>query len=159
MYKIIIKDVNMFNKKSEDHLELTCPECDCRTKVKTEDGVQCTSPECQTSFKGMVFKRKKYLTKATAVLLVSGAVTGITLNEKIEDERLSYESEFTLMTACINRYGRSYSTSALEARIEQCSCSVRKVVNNLGVDSSSNDTDEVVGAFFSSVKAMMRECD
>lgn len=147
----------MFNKEQENHLELTCPECDKNTKIKTENGVSCSS--CNESFKGMVFKRKKYLTKAAAVLLVSGAVTGITLNEKIEDERLSYESEFTLMTACVNRYGMSYSTSALEARIEQCSCSVRKVVNNLGVDSSSNDTDEVVSAFFSSVKAMMGECD
>lgn len=149
----------MFKKINKDHLELICPECDCNTKVKTEGGVKCSSSECQASFDGMVFKRKKYLTKAAAVLLVSGAVTGITLNEKIEDERLSYESEFTLMTACINRYGRSYSTSALETRIEQCSCSVRKVVNNLGVDSSSNDTDEVVDAFFSSVNAMMSECD
>jgi hypothetical protein len=107
----------------------------------------------------MVFKRKKYLTRAAVVLLVSGAVTGITVNEKIEDERLSYESEFMLMTACINRNGRSYSTIGLEARIDQCSCSVRKVVNNLGVDSKSNDTDEVMSAFFTSVKAMMKECN
>jgi hypothetical protein len=106
----------------------------------------------------MVFKRKKYFTKAAAVLLVSGAVTGITLNEKIEVERLSYESEFTLITACVNRNGRSYSTEALEARIDKCSCSVRKVVNNLGVDSNSNDTDEVVDAFFTSVNFTMREC-
>lgn len=150
--------MKIFNKISNDHLELTCPDCDTNTKVKTESGVKCSSPECETSFGGMVFKRKKYFTKAAAVLLVSGAVTGITFNEKIEDERLSYESEFTLMTACVNRYGGSYSTKALEARIDKCSCSVRKVVNNLGVDSKSNDTDEVVDAFFTSVNSTMREC-
>ena len=149
----------MFNMTNKDEVELLCPVCDKQTSVTLENGTCCSDSECNASFKGMVFKRKKYFTKAAAILLVSGAVTGITLNEKIEDERLSYESEFTLMTACINRYGRSYSTRALEARIDQCSCSVRKVVNNLGVDSKSNDTDEVVGAFFSSVKAMMKECD
>jgi hypothetical protein len=151
--------MNIFKKTNKDHLELTCPECDCNTKVKTEHGVKCSSSECQTSFGGMVFKRKKYLTRAAVVLLVSGAVTGITVNETIEDERLSYESEFTLMTACINRNGRSYSTRDLEARIDQCSCSVRKVVNNLGVDSKSNDADEVVDAFFTSVNTMMKECN
>ena len=149
----------MFNNSNKDEVELLCPECYKNTSVTLENGTCCSDSECNASFKGMVFKRKKYLTKAAAVLLVSGAVTGITLNEKIEDERLSYESEFTLMTACINRDGWSYSTSALESRIEQCSCSVRKVVNNLGVDSSSNDTDEVIDAFFSSVKSMMKECD
>lgn len=151
--------MNMFEKINKDHLELTCPECDYNTKVKTNDGVKCSSPECQTSFNGMIFKRKKYLTRSTAVLLISGAVTGITLNEKIEDERLSYESEFTLMTACVNRYGASYSTKALKERIDQCSCSVRSTVNNLGVDSKSNDTDEVISAFFSDVNRAMRECD
>jgi hypothetical protein len=150
--------MKIFNKIKKDHLELVCPDCDKSTKVKTEMGVECSSPECETSFGGMVFKRKKYFTRAAAVLVVSGAVTGITLNEKIEDERLSYESEFTLMTACVNRNGGSYSTEALEARIDKCSCSVRKVVNNLGVDSKSNDTDEVVDAFFTSVNFTMREC-
>ncbi len=149
----------MFNMTNKDEAELLCPVCDKHTSVTLENGTCCSDSECNASFKGMVFKRKKYFTKAAAILLVSGAVTGITLNEKIEDERLSYESEFTLMTACINRTGRTYSTRGLEARVEQCSCSVRKVVNNLGVDSSSNDTDEVVNAFFSSVKAMMKECD
>lgn len=76
--------MKIFNKISNDHLELTCPDCDTNTKVKTESGVKFSSPECETSFGGMVFKRKKYFTKAAAVLLVIGAVTGITLNEKIE---------------------------------------------------------------------------
>ncbi len=147
------------SNKDKNYLELICPECDCNTKVNTEDEVQCSSPECQASFNKMTFKRKKFLTKSAVVLLISGAVTGIAVNEKIEDERLSYESEFTLMTACINRYGKTYSTRALESRVEQCSCSVRKVVNSLGVNSGNNDTDEVVNAFFTSVKAMMGECD
>jgi hypothetical protein len=147
----------MFKRLKNDHLELVCPECDKNTKINTEGGVQCSG--CNESFKGMVFKRKKYFTKAAAVLLVSGAVTGITLSEKIEDERLSYESEFTLMTACVNRNGRSYNTKVLEARIEQCSCSVRRVVNNFGIDSNSNDTDEVVDAFLMGVNSAMSECN
>lgn len=149
----------MFENTNKDEVELLCPECDKHTAVTLENGTCCSDPECNSSFKGMVFKRKKYFTKAAAVLLVSGAVTGITLNEKIEDERLSYESEFTLMTACVNRYGASYSTKALKERIDQCSCSVRSTVNNLGVDSKSNDTDEVISAFFSDVNRAMRECD
>ncbi len=147
----------MFKRIKKEHLELVCPECDKNTKITTDDGVKCVA--CNESFKGMVFKRKKYFTKAAAILLVSGAVTGITLNEKIEDERLSYESEFVLMTACVNRYGRTYSTKALETRIDQCSCSVREVVNRLGIDSQSNDSDEVVDAFFTSVNYAMSECE
>ncbi len=146
----------MFNKVKSSNLELVCPSCTKNTKIKTEDGVQCK--HCETSFKGFTFKRKKFFTRAAAILLVSGAVTGVTLNEVIEDERLSYESEFTLMTACVNRYGITYRSDDLEDRIEQCSCSVRKAVNDLGINSNSNDSDEVMDAFLAEVNSAMKKC-
>ncbi len=146
----------MFKKLTKDHLELVCPSCDGNTKVKTENGVQCH--HCEESFKGLTFKRKKYLTRAAAILLISGAVTGVTVSEVVEDERLSYESEFTLMTACVNRYGTTYSRGALEGRIEQCSCAVKKAVNDLGVNSNSYDTDEVMDAFLTDVNIARKNC-
>jgi hypothetical protein len=146
----------MFKKNNKDHLELACPECEVLTKVKTEDGVKCTG--CETSFKGMVFKRKKYLTKAAAILVVSGAVTGITLSETIEDERLGYEGEFRLMSACVNQYGGASNYKALQERVASCSCAIRNTVNDLGIDSHSNDEDEVVKAFFHRVESEINEC-
>lgn len=146
----------MFRKKVNDLTVLICPSCEAKTKVKTPDGVKCT--QCNESFKGLTFKRKKYLTKAAAILVVSGAVTGITLSETIEDERLDYEGEFRLMSACVNQYGGTSNYKALQERVASCSCAIRNAVNDLGIDSHSDDEDEVVKAFFHRVENEINEC-
>ena len=147
----------MFKIAKKDHLELVCPKCDKNTKVKTENGVQCSC--CNEPFNGLTFKRKKFLSRAAGILLVSGAITGVALEDAIEDGRLAYESEYTLMTACMNLDGVKYSRRQLADRIELCACSVREAVNKLGIDSNSDDEDEVVGAFLNDVNATLRSCE
>lgn len=148
--------MNMFEKINKDHLELTCPECDKNTKIKTEDGVSCSS--CNESFKGMVFNQKKLLTKSAAYLIVAGAIGGVVLDNKIEDSRLPYAAEYKLMDTCISAYSGMVNAKEHSDRIDLCSCAVRKSVNNLGVGSDRNEPDEVLEAFSHDVRSAAKEC-
>lgn len=156
IYKIVIKEMNMFNKKSKDHLELICPECDKNTKIKTEDGVSCSN--CNESFKGMAFTQDNLVTKTAAYLIVAGAIGGVALNNKIEDSRLPYAAEYKLMDTCVNAYSGMVNAKEHSDRIDLCSCAVRKSVNNLGVGSDRNEPDEVLEAFSHDVRSAAKEC-
>lgn len=149
--------MSIFKKKPiENSFQLVCPECDKNTKVKTENGGLCN--HCETPFKGLVFKKKKYFTKAQGLLLVSGAITGAVAMESIENERLAYESEFVLMTACVNEDGKTVNQIELDRRIEQCSCAVKSAVNEIGESDSSGDPDKVIRSFIYNVKREMPSC-
>ncbi|WP_396588248.1 hypothetical protein [Bermanella sp. R86510] len=147
----------MFKKKIKS-TSLVCPDCDHQTEIDNHSFHQCSSPDCDTSFKGMLFKRKKFLTKATAITVLSGAISGTMITETIEDERLAYGSEFILMSSCINEYGRTVTREMLPSLIAECSCAIRNTVNDLGIDSDSDDIDEVIGAFSSKISQELEEC-
>lgn len=146
----------MFKKNKKDYLELACPECEVLTKVKTEEGVKCTG--CETSFKGMLFKQKKILTKSSAYLIVAGAIGGMVLDNTIEDSRLPYAAEFKLMEHCINANSGLVDARQYNDRIDMCSCAIRKSVNDLGVGRDRNEPDEVLEAFSREVRKAANEC-
>lgn len=158
IYQIIIEDVNMFNKKPENTLELVCPDCDENTKVELEDGFKCTSTKCQKTFRGMVFTQDNLMTKSAAYLIVAGAIGGVVLDNKIEDSRLPYAAEYKLMDTCISAYSGMVDAKTHAARIDMCSCAVGKSVNNLGVGRDRNEPDEVLEAFSHDVRSAARGC-
>ncbi|KZM43735.1 hypothetical protein OA92_08660 [Marinomonas sp. SBI22] len=148
----------MFNSSKDDHLSLICPDCNTKTKVKNEKGVECTSPDCKTSFRGMVFKRRKLLKKSSAYLIVAGAIGGIVIENSIEDTRLPYAAEYRLMDLCLNSRSGMVDVDRYSERIESCSCAIRKAVNTLGVARDRNEPDEVLEAFSYEVKVASNEC-
>jgi len=146
----------MFKKIHSNHLELVCPECTKNTKVKTEDGVSCSS--CDKTFKGMVFNKKKLLKKSAAYLVVAGAIGGVVLENKIEDDRLPYSAEYKLMDSCLSSRSGMVDVASYSERVDVCSCAIRKAVNSLGVARDRNEPDEVLEAFSREVRAASNEC-
>ncbi len=146
----------MFKRVVKEHLELVCPECTKNTKVKTEDGVSCTS--CDKTFKGMVFNKQKLLKKSAAYLVVAGAIGGVILENKIEDDRLPYSAEYKLMDSCLSSRSGMVDVASYSERVDVCSCAIRKAVNSLGVARDRNEPDEVLEAFSREVRAASNEC-
>ena len=145
----------MFKKIEKDHLELACPDCSQFTKVSTKEGVQCS--HCATSFKGLTFKQKKWVSKGAGIAILATAIYAGA--EYVEDERLPYNAEYRLMSYCVNEMGSVVSYGYVESKIETCSCAIRAAVNRVGVSWDRNEPDEVLEAFSVDVRKAMRSCD
>jgi hypothetical protein len=148
----------MVKKIEQHHLELVCPECFKNTKVKTQDGVNCS--HCEKSFMGLTFQKVKIVSTSFVLFAITAAVGGTYIG--LEEKRLPYNTEYKLMTSCINMKGSTVNSDVWKERINTCSCAIEKAVleTDRVFDEDINEIDkkEITNKFYENVKSSMRDC-
>ncbi len=140
-------------KNSGIHLQ--CPECRETTRFKHLYELKCSS--CDTSFDKRTFlSRKKFKKAALSVLMV--AATGAGAWEYVESPRLSAESEYALMSACIYGHNSTTPVNVTRSSAKKCGCMMEKALDEVGTGRDRNEPDEVIPAYGSAMRSAYSSC-